>query len=276
MSIDVHTVNAFTDTGSGGNPAGVVLDADALTQADKQRIAAEVGFAETAFVSRSDIATFKLEFFTPNRQIAHCGHATIATFSLLRAQGRVGEGTLSKETIDGTRAIIVDADQVFMEQRAPKIEDVALRALGVGDATNGTIVDTGNRFLMIEAPSADALAAIAPDQALIADVSERLDLIGYYAYARDARKPGRVATARMFAPRYGIDEEAGTGMAAGPLAALLHLRHGTGARVLIEQGALMPTPSPSVIEVRLDVADGAIRGLMAGGRATVMGSRRVG
>ncbi|NUS59409.1 MAG: PhzF family phenazine biosynthesis protein [Lysobacter sp.] len=276
MAIDVHTVNAFTDAGAGGNPAGVVLDADALTKADKQRIAAEVGFAETAFVSRSDIATFKLEFFTPNRQIAHCGHATIATFSLLRAQGRVGEGMLSKETIDGTRAIIVDADQVFMEQRAPKVEDVALPALGVGDATRGTIVDTGNRFLMIEAPSADALAAIAPDQALIADVSERLDLVGYYVFARDARKPGRVATARMFAPRYGIDEEAGTGMAAGPLAALLHLRHGTGARVLIEQGALMPTPSPSVIEVRLDVADGAIRGLMAGGRATVMGSRRVG
>ena len=276
MSIDVHTDNAFTDTGGGGNPAGVVLDADALTQADKQRIAADIGFAETAFVSRSDVATFKLEFFTPNRQIAHCGHATIATFSLLRAQGRVGEGMLSKETIDGTRAIIVDADQVFMEQRKPAIEDVSLPALGVGDATHGTIVDTGNRFLMIEAPSADALAAIAPDQALIADVSERLDLIGYYAYARDARKPGRVATARMFAPRYGIDEEAGTGMAAGPLAALLHLRHGTGARVLIEQGALMPTPSPSVIEVRLDVADGAIRGLMAGGRATVMGSRRVG
>ena len=80
----------------------------------------------------------------------------------------------------------------------------------------------------------------------------------------------------MFAPRFGIDEEAGTGMAAGPLAALLHLRHGAGERVLIEQGALMPVPSPSVIEVRLDLADGAIRGLMAGGRATLMGSRRVG
>jgi PhzF family phenazine biosynthesis protein len=276
MPIDVHTVNAFTDTGAGGNPAGVVLDADALTKAEKQRIAADVGFAETAFVSHSDIATFKLEFFTPNRQIAHCGHATIATFSLLRAQGRVGAGTLSKETIDGTRAIIVDGDRVFMEQRAPKIEDVALDALGVGDATHGTVVDTGNRFLMIEAPSADALAAIVPDQARIADVSERLDLIGYYVYARESRKPGRIATARMFAPRYGIDEEAGTGMAAGPLAALLHLRHGAGERVLIEQGALMPVPSPSVIEVRLDVADGAIRGLMAGGRATVMGTRRVG
>ena len=91
-TIQVGVVNAFVVDGQGGNPAGVVLDADDLSETDMQAVAARVGLSETAFVSRSDIAGFKLDFFTPNRRIAHCGHATIATFSHLAAQGRVTDG----------------------------------------------------------------------------------------------------------------------------------------------------------------------------------------
>ena len=83
-------VYAFTEGGGGGNPAGVVVDADGLGPAARLRIAARVGLSETAFVSASATETVRLEFFTPTRQIAHCGHATIATFALLRALGRIG------------------------------------------------------------------------------------------------------------------------------------------------------------------------------------------
>jgi PhzF family phenazine biosynthesis protein len=283
-SIDAWIVNAFTDGGTGGNPACVVPEADGLSNAEKQRVAREIGLSETAFVSRSDIATVKLEFFTPTRQIAHCGHATIATFSLLHAQGRVGEGRLSKETIDGTRPILIEDGRVFMGQRAPRYEDIddaatlahirdSLRVEGLPHGA--TVVDTGNRFLLAELRDAGAVAALAPDMGAVTAISETHDLVGYYVFARESRRPGRIATTRMFAPRYGIDEEAGTGMAAGPLACLLHDRDGAPARVVIEQGALMTPASPSEIEVRLDVVDGAIQRLIAGGRATVGERRRL-
>lgn len=80
MQVQVRIVNAFVDGEQGGNPAGVVLQADALDARQKQAIAAQVGLSETAFVSSSQSAAFKLEFFTPTRQIAHCGRATVATF----------------------------------------------------------------------------------------------------------------------------------------------------------------------------------------------------
>ena len=121
MYIDVQIVNAFIDGETGGNPAGVVVDANSLTADQKLKVARQVGLSETAFVSASDTATIKLEFFTPTRQIPHCGHATIATFSLLRQLGVVGEGRLSKETIDGNRDILVEGEMAFMEQRAPTI-----------------------------------------------------------------------------------------------------------------------------------------------------------
>lgn len=42
--IKVYTLNAFTDDVSGGNPAGVVLDADNLTEKQMQGIAKKLDF----------------------------------------------------------------------------------------------------------------------------------------------------------------------------------------------------------------------------------------
>ena len=67
--IKVYTLNAFTDDVSGGNPAGVVLDADNLTEKQMQGIAKKVGFSETAFVMSSDSADFRVRFFTPSDEV---------------------------------------------------------------------------------------------------------------------------------------------------------------------------------------------------------------
>ena len=80
----------------------------------------------------------------------------------------------------------------------------------------------------------------------------------------------------MFAPRFGITEEAGTGMAAEPLACYLHdIMQLKGSTFLIEQGWLMPTPSPSVIQVELTLQNARITRLMAGGRAKVLSVKTI-
>ena len=275
MRVPVEIVNAFIDGETGGNPAGVVLDADNLSTHQKLKVAQKVGLSETAFVSRSEVATIKLEFFTPGRQIAHCGHATIATFSHLSELGLVNNGRMSKETIDGTREIIVDGEMAYMEQRAPRYSQVAnleeVRAsLGLSkdvSLESISIVNTGNSFLLIPLDGATSVAEIRPDQGLVKKISEQYDLIGYYVFTTETSLPGRHAGARMFAPRYGIDEESATGMAAGPLACFLHDRLGIDAEtILVEQGRLMRPPSPSIISVSLRLSAGSIASLMAGGK----------
>jgi PhzF family phenazine biosynthesis protein len=290
MQIDVQIVNAFIDGATGGNPAGVVTDANALSPAQKLKVAQQVGLSETAFVSKSDSATIKLEFFTPTRQIAHCGHATIATFSILRQLGMVGEGHLSKETIDGNRDILIDGDMVFMEQRAPKYNRIAaasdladrivdslnLKQSRLLDGIEPFVVNTGNSFLVVPLPDERSVSDLRPNFALVESLSDELDLIGYYAFSTMTRVQGRHAGARMFAPRFGIPEEAGTGTAAGPLACFLYDYLGVQDReVLIEQGWLMQPPSPSVIKVALEFANGSISRLLAGGSARSVSSIRV-
>lgn len=289
VSVEVYIVHAFTHINAGGNPAGVVLDADRFTTEQKLRIAKVVGLSETAFVSHSDSAAFKLEFFTPNRQIAHCGHATVATFSLLRSLEMIGEGMSSKETIDGNRDILIKADMAFMQQKAPRFQPISaddkqypqaydriLNSMGLvtQDLIEGqvpNIVNTGNSFLLIPINSGDRLSLIQPNQTEINDISEEFDLIGFYPFTLEAQDTGHAASTRMFAPRYGIDEEAATGMAAGPLACLLYTAfQQTAPNLQIEQGYLMQTASPSLIHVDLDISHGEINSLMVGGRAKVV------
>lgn len=288
MKIEIPIVNAFVDEPGGGNPAGVVLDAQHYTTSQKQSIAAAVGMSETAFVSPSSIADFKVEFFTPTRQIAHCGHATIATFGYMRQTGVLPNDNTSKETIDGRREIVLEEEYTFMEQSAPQyielnsedhrlvLESVGLRPEKLLNNAKSCIVDTGNSFLIAELQSSDIVRSIKPVDEKIVAISNKYDLIGYYLFSTHSVKNGRDAGARMFAPRYGIGEEAATGMAAGPLACYLYDRMGvTKADFVIEQGYLMPNPSPSVIFVRLKINGSSISGLMAGGKVAISEIRSV-
>jgi PhzF family phenazine biosynthesis protein len=288
MKIDVPIVNAFVDENRGGNPAGVILNAQQYSQVQKQRIAATVGLSETAFVSPSSVADFKLEFFTPTRQIAHCGHATIATFSYLRQIGMLPNDQTSKETIDGRREILMEGESAYMEQSAPRyteldqahqrcvVDSTGLKSSDLLEGADPCVVNTGNSFLVVGLRNSDAIESVRPIREAISTLSEAYGLIGYYLFSPQVVKEGRDAGARMFAPRYGIDEESATGMAAGPLACYLHDKLNKGkSQFLIEQGYLMSQPSPSVIDVRLHIKRGSICSLMVGGKAAVSEIRHV-
>ncbi len=277
-NITVQILNAFAEDNKGGNPAGVVLNADHLTNENKLEIAKKVGLSETAFVSRSQTADYKLDFFTPTKQIAHCGHATIATFSYLKQLGDLNKSESSKETIDGNRKIKLTGELAFMEQTAPKYKDVKsqeariLDSLGLNKNQLGavspiTLVNTGNSFVIVPVRSREVLASIKPNHILIGEISEELDLIGYYVFTDDTGNKNLDATARMFGPRYGILEESGTGMAAGPLACYLYeFLNIDKSRFKIQQGKFMEKPSKSLIIVDLNMENGTIRSLMAGGK----------
>lgn len=275
-------VNGFVDNDQGGNPAGVVFNAGQLSNEEKLMVAAKVGLSETAFVSKSGIADYKLDFFTPSKQIAHCGHATIATFSYLKQKGELNKQISSKETIDGIRKIILQDDNAFMEQKAPVYISAAadmekillslqLKPSDLIDEAEPMVVNTGNSFLMLGLKNKATLKNLQTDPDLIASVSEKYGLIGYYVFSLDTVLPGRDASSRMFGPFYGIPEESGTGMAAGPLACYLFDKLNIKKQqFLIEQGWFMQAPSPSLIIVDLEIKDGKITGLMAGGKGKLM------
>jgi PhzF family phenazine biosynthesis protein len=78
--VEVFTLDAFAKGDLGGNPAGVVLQADDLSAEEMQATASTVGFSETVFMMESSVGDFKARYFTPSEEVDLCGHATLAAF----------------------------------------------------------------------------------------------------------------------------------------------------------------------------------------------------
>jgi PhzF family phenazine biosynthesis protein len=289
LSPELYLVKAFTDKPTGGNTAGVVLYADKLTHQRRQKIAAILGLSETAFVSSSEVGDVKVEFYTPIKQIPHCGHATVAVFSLLWQKGLLVNGNAIKESIEGPRQVSFENNRVYQSQLVPQYTPIEaagiaplaiINSLGLPDdfvfEHTPTIASTGVPFLLVQVPDAAMLHSLQPDQEMIRRMSEKAGLVGFYVFTTDAGAAD--ATTRMFAPSYGIPEESATGMAAGPLACYLHDFLGQHKPVfLIHQGYLMRHPSPSQIEVQLSMDEqGKISGLRTGGAGLVIRQMELG
>ncbi|MEL7373070.1 MAG: PhzF family phenazine biosynthesis isomerase, partial [Pseudomonadota bacterium] len=86
----LHRYAAFTSDPAGGNPAGVWVGDQLPAPEEMQRIAAEVGYSETAFVAPASGLARTVRYFSPEMEVPFCGHATIATGVALAASD--GEG----------------------------------------------------------------------------------------------------------------------------------------------------------------------------------------
>lgn len=284
-----YIVDAFTDHPFGGNPAGVVL-LDGETFPDEglmTRIAAELRYSETAFVRRLAPTEYHLRYFTPTAEVDLCGHATLATFSLLHSLG-MAEGRCMCHTLAGDLCIEV-GDKVMMQMAAPRIvktiADTApiYKALGI-DGYRPTlpvqVAYAGLEDIMIPISDVATLNALHPDMEAVAALTEKHNAVSFHCFAipTQAITQSAVASAlptsnqtitahvRDFAPQYGIPEESATGTANAALTHYLST-HGVipaAGDFSFLQGEAMGRPS--VVATRI-TADGTI---YVGGTAAIV------
>lgn len=235
MDLTLFRVDGFVSGGSGGNPAGVVLNADSLSTDDMQQIAACVGYSETAFVSSSSVCDYRVRFFTPTGEVAFCGHATVAVFSLLYKLKKLNAMTLSQETGAGNLAVRIEPDgRVFMAQAQVNFADVltdeaVYQALGI-ELVERTeprlpcqIVSTGLRDILVPVPSLKDLQSLSPNMSVLSEFSARCDVVGLHVFFIESNGEGiHKVHCRNFAPLVGIAEESATGSSCGALACYLH------------------------------------------------------
>lgn len=287
MEIKVFTLNAFAKTSDGGNPAGVVLDAELLTDGHMQEIAAKVGFSETAFIQKSINADYKVRFFTPNNEVDLCGHATIATFYLLANKEYIHIGEYTQETKAGILKVECMKDKtIFMNQRNPEFCEL-LNKKDIADTLNISediimndlpiqIVSTGLKDIFIPINSLEELYKIKPDFIKISEVSKKMDVTGYHLFSLETEY-NSTAHCRNFAPLYGIPEEAATGTSNGALSCYLY-KHGVikknnSKNLIFEQGYSMKKPSE--ILASLTIGNQEIVEVKVGGIALNINQRKI-
>lgn len=121
--MQVYIVDAFTDQVFYGNPAGVVYLGAQEPFPDKEymrKVAEEMRYSETAFVKKLDENSFCIRCFTPKSEVALCGHATVATFTVLRAEGLAAVGQALAKNAAGNLKIEIQPNNIWMETAAPQ------------------------------------------------------------------------------------------------------------------------------------------------------------
>ncbi|OES45125.1 PhzF family phenazine biosynthesis isomerase [Domibacillus iocasae] len=126
VKVDVKHIDAFSSIPEKGNPAGVVLNGDDYTEKQMLAIAAAVGFNETAFVVSSNVADFRIRYFTPGHEINLCGHATMGTVYALRMNGLLEQSDFIIETNVGLLPIHVHEENnqllITMQHAKPEFQ----------------------------------------------------------------------------------------------------------------------------------------------------------
>jgi PhzF family phenazine biosynthesis protein len=284
MSVAFLRYAAFTDTPGGGNPAGIVLEASGLGDAEMLALAADVGYSETAFLvpagatAPGEPRTFDVRYFSPRIEVPFCGHATIA--SAVALAERDGPGALLFRTPAGsvpvaTRAgadgrVIATLTSVvpYVEDADPDLVDGIMRALrwDMGELDRSLpvrIAFAGARHIVLAAAARERLArldyAFDDLRALMADADlTTVDLVW--------REAPLVFHARNPFPVGGVVEDPATGAAAAAFGAYLRA---VGlvtppAQVVVLQGADMGRPGRLLVDLdagrdEVRVSGGAVR-----------------
>jgi trans-2,3-dihydro-3-hydroxyanthranilate isomerase len=290
MKLSFVTVDVFTGTQFAGNPLGVVLNAEGLSGAQMQAIAAEFNLAETTFIlpPKDPANTAEVRIFTPRSEMPFAGHPNVGTaFALTRigtsygrAIGRDGVTFEEKAGLvpitflkDGTMvagARLASPQPLTLGAEIPTDLIASACSLSVDD------IESRNHPPLIASCGVPFILAELKDRARLAAAAARSDVftrevaiqpaasILIYAHVKES---GLDIRSRMFAPHDGIPEDPATGSANVALIGLLaHLRREPNLRIskAIAQGVEMGRPSLLLAEA--EKAKGIVTATYIGGR----------
>jgi PhzF family phenazine biosynthesis protein len=281
---------AFTEAGSGGNPAGVVLGADDLDDGARLSIAAAVGYSETAFVDGPAAAsTYRVRYFSPLAEVDFCGHATVAAAVALGERGATG--VLTFETRAGRIEVRTDGGTATLTSVPTRTRpaaqdelDAALTALRWSRADLDPrypvhVAFAGNDHLILAVHDRRTLAGLDYDYpALAALMAERRWTTVHAVWAESPT----LFHARDPFPPGGVVEDPATGAAAAAFGGYLRdlLLTEVPARVTVLQGVDMGRPSRLLVDVAADDArvrvTGAASAIGTTSSDTTAGSRTSG
>ncbi|MGS0687841.1 PhzF family phenazine biosynthesis protein [Nakamurella sp. GG22] len=260
---------AFTDRPDGGNPAGIVLAADGLDESEMQRIAADVGFSETAFLTPTGPETANVRYFAPIAEVAFCGHATIAA-AVARAE-RIGAGRLTLESVAGPIEVTttqsangITATLVSVPPVVGEIPDevttellaaLRLTPADLDPALPVRVSYSGNHHPIVGVPL-DVLDRLDHDQPRLAAVMAANDWGATVAVV--SRTGDTEFEARNPFPPGGVREDPATGSAAAALGGYLRALGlvDPPATVTVRQGRHIGRPGVLIVDI--PAGDGGI------------------
>lgn len=206
MRIPYYRIHAFSDRIDGGNPAGVCILDQWLTDTQMQQLAKENNLSETAFVVPGPL-THALRWFTPTVEIDLCGHGTLAAAVALYDALPAICPPYTFETKSGpltVKRLEHNQWEIDLPARKPKPTSIPPQIqAAVKPPIQGAFL---NRDLILIMENEMAIRELTPEMALLAQDS---------SFAQIFTAPGDNCdfVSRVFAPGAGVPEDPVTGSA---------------------------------------------------------------
>ncbi len=291
--IAVKQVDAFTETPMTGNPAGVVMNAEGLTDDQMQTIAREMSLSETSFVlpPTTPAANLRIRWFTPGVEVPLCGHATIAAFHALAEEGMYGmkgpgSYSFTVETKSGILPVTVEKSSggidVLFGLAVPEFVRAGQYKLDVMRILNISLEEFENRmpivvarYLYVPVRRLHTIFSLKPNFFAMSQFLSNRNLAGLCVFTTETVDRTSAVHSRFFAPTLGINEDPVTGSANGPLGVYLYERGeidaaGGVATIIGEQGDAIGRKGR--VTIRLTVRGSEVESVQIGGRAvTILG-----
>lgn len=212
----IKHVDAFTTKPFAGNPAGVVIDAKDLTEAEMQTIAREMNLPETAFIlpATEKDANLCIRWFTPASEVPLCGHATIASFHALAEEGLEGmktngqhyfrlqtkSGILSVRVEKNFYAITVEFELPIPEFKVKKTLPSSLLASLHLKSTEiqRELPVVGNSYLYIPVKRLSTVENLQPEFQSLAKEMTKQKVIGVCVFTLETRESASAVHSRFF------------------------------------------------------------------------------
>jgi trans-2,3-dihydro-3-hydroxyanthranilate isomerase len=257
--VDVFAVEKYT-----GNQLAVFTDAIALSDTQMQRIAKEINYSETTFITSPDLRDggYDVRIFTPNKELPFAGHPTLGTayiiqHTIINKPVEAVNLNLKVGQIPVTWHNTPDAGEVlWMRQKPPifhKILDAAelapVLSLGLDEIDSRfpiQEVSTGIPFIIVPLKTHDSLKQIRINREKYFELVENTQAKEILVFCPETYAPENDISVRVFAEYLGIPEDPATGSANGCLAGYLVEYSYFGEKpvdVRVEQGYEIGRPS---------------------------------
>ena len=205
MKLPIYQIDAFAKKPFEGNPAAVIPLNDWLSDCVMQSIAEENNLAETAFFVQND-SGFNIRWFTPNKEVKLCGHATLASAFVLFNYLGYESDSITFNSLSGSLGVTRSGDLLtldFPSQKPEKCEAPAKLIDGLGQIP---LECYKNEDYVAVFDNENEISNITPNYGNL----EKLDLRGVIVTAPSSTYD---FVARFFAPKFGIPEDPVTGSA---------------------------------------------------------------
>lgn len=255
---DLYRVKSFSENLEGGNLAGVIPDAQSISENSMQSVAELIGASESAFVLPSSNADIRIRWFTPNTEVGMCVHATIAALDVLRERHELSSDTIRIETKNAELLAEFRKEGIFVKipgyYKLPGVPDISeiLPLLPIDPMQlmrePGIVKIFSDSELLIEVRSLNELRKLKPKQESYSQICNILGVTGISIFTRETLNSTNQIHTREFAPLYGYLEDPLCGMAAGAISTYLMNEQ----KLRIEQGYFCNTSGVIKVETGVD------------------------